>query len=159
MAFFRIATCPEPNSIKIGRRFTACSDSRHNSLGVSQKVILKTLRPQAELIIGDSVSISGATISVAKKITIGNNVLIGTGVIITDSDSHPIHFVDRETSKEAIAQEVRIGDEVFIGARAIILKGVTVGMGAVIGAGSVVTKDVSTFTVVAGNPAHWVKTL
>jgi acetyltransferase-like isoleucine patch superfamily enzyme len=140
-------------SISIGKHFVACSNPRHNSLGVFQKVTLKTLRPEARIIIGDHVGISGATVSAADEIKIGSHVLIGTGVIITDSDAHPIHPLDRRGSGEAEAQKVSIEDDTFIGARALILKGVTIGRGSVVGAGSVVTRNVMPFSIVAGNPA------
>ncbi len=143
-------------SIRIGKHFVACSNPRHNSLGVFQRVTLKTLRPEAKIIIGDYVGISGATVSSASEIKIGNHVLIGTGVIVTDSDAHPIHLVDRRGYGEAKVQKVSIEDDTFIGARALILKGVTIGRGSVVGAGSVVTRRVEPFTIVAGNPAKLV---
>ncbi len=85
---------------------------------------------------------------------IGNRVLIGSGALITDNDAHPVHVVPRRYSKEKIgALPVVIEDDVFIGARAIILKGVHIGKGAVVGAGAVVSKDVPALSIVAGNPA------
>ena len=85
---------------------------------------------------------------------IGNNVMIGSGVIITTTDSHPIHWEARRLNTEPPASApVVIGDDVFISARAIILKGVTIGDGAVIGAGSVVTKSIPPIVIAAGNPA------
>ncbi|MDL1983070.1 MAG: acyltransferase [Deltaproteobacteria bacterium] len=146
-------------SIRIGSHFVACSNPRHNSLGVFQRVILKTLRPGARIIVGDYVGISGATVSAASEIKIGNHVLIGTGVIITDSDAHPIHPADRRGSGQTKVQKVSIGDDTFIGARSFILKGVTIGRGSVVGAGSVVTRDVEPFSVVGGNPAKVVGTV
>jgi len=146
-------------SIMIGSHFVACSNPRHNSLGVFQRVTLKTLRPEARIIIGDYVGISGATVSVASEIKIGNHVLIGTGVIITDSDAHPIHPADRRGSGQTKVQKVSIEDDTFIGARSLILKGVTVGRGSVVGAGSVVTRNVEPYSVVAGNPAKVVGTV
>lgn len=140
-------------SIRIGDHFVACSNPRHNSLGVFQRVTLKTLRPEARIIIGDYVGISGATVSAASRITIGNHVLIGTGVIITDSDAHPIHPADRSCPGATKVQEVNIENDTFIGARSLILKGVTIGRGSVVGAGSVVTRNVVPFSVVVGNPA------
>lgn len=58
-----------------------------------------------------------------------------------------------------ISAPIVIGDNVFIGARAIILKGVTIGEGAIVGAGSVVTKDVAEYSIVAGNPAKVIRAL
>lgn len=93
----------------------------------------------------------GAWISCACAISIGDDVAIADHVIIRDWDGHAI--VGGRPDKLPIT----IGNHVWIGMRAIILKGVTIGDGAVIGAGSVVTKDVPPNTVVAGNPAKIVK--
>lgn len=88
---------------------------------------------------------------------IGNNVLIGSGCVICDSDAHPIHPSERQNHELTKSSPIIIGNDVFIGARSIILKGVTIGEGAVIGAGSVVTKDVPSMCVYAGNPAILIK--
>jgi acetyltransferase-like isoleucine patch superfamily enzyme len=141
----------------IGKHFTACSSPYFNSLGVSQKVIIKVLNPSAKLSIGDNFGISGASISCSLNINIGNNVLIGSGTIITDSDAHPIHPEMRQIPGEVKRKPIVIEDDVFIGARSIILKGVKIGKGSVIGAGSVVSKDVPPMTIMAGNPAKVVK--
>ncbi len=85
-----------------------------------------------------------------KKITIGENVTIAPGVIIRDSDSHT-------TKEEGNTKEITIGNHVWIGSNAIILKGVTVGDNAIIAAGSVVTKDVPENSMVAGVPAKVIK--
>ena len=142
-------------TISIGRHFVACSNPKHNSLGVIQRVVLKTLTPDAEIRIGENVGISGATISAAKGIYIGNNVLIGSGAILTDQDAHPVNpDKRRDKDKRAIPKVVIIEDDVFIGARAIILKGVTIGNGSVIGAGSIVVTNVTSYAIMGGNPAH-----
>jgi len=139
--------------IAIGRELTACSNPRYNSLGVFQKVTIKALNPKAELIIGNNLGISGASISCNHRISIGNDVLIGSGAIITDSDAHPVNPLERHNPTQILKASVVIEDKVFIGARAIILKGVTIGYGALIGAGSVVTKDIPPMSIAAGNPA------
>lgn len=109
--------------------------------------------------IGDRVGVSGSTISAAQQVTIGDDVLIGSGCIITDSDAHPVRFADRLDHARTGIAPVTIEDGVFIGARCIILKGVTIGKQSVIGAGSVVAKDVPPQVVAAGNPAVVVKSL
>jgi len=139
--------------IDIGDKWLACSSPYHNSIGVLQKVTIKAITPQAEITIGNNVGMSGNSISCSLKITIGNNVLIGSGAVITDNDAHPINYWERDVKGKTKSLEVVISDNVFIGARAIVLKGVKIGMGAVIGAGAVVTKDVDPLTIVAGNPA------
>jgi len=157
--FYGLPIICHRGSIQIGRRFTACSDPRYNSLGVFQRVTLKVGR-NAELIIGDDVGVSGCTISVSCSIRIGDRVLLGSGCMIADSDAHPLYPMDRRFDQTKTASKpVIIEDDVFIGARAIILKGVHIGRGSVVGAGAVVTRDVPPMTVVAGNPAVVVKEL
>lgn len=145
------------SSVSIGSNFVACSLSRRNSIGVNQRVILKTTSEIASIYIGENVGISGSTISCAKHIYIGNNCLIGSGVLITDSDHHAILPNLRKCSSEPTPIEIVIEDDVFVGARSIILKGVRIGRGSVIGAGSVVTCNIPQMTVVAGNPAKVIR--
>lgn len=140
--------------IMIGKGFVACSNAKNNTIGVFQKVILKTCGRGASLIIGDNVKISGAVISSMAHISIGNNVLIGSGVLITDNDAHPIHPDLRHDDNRILKSPIVIEDNVFIGARSIILKGVSIGEGSIIGAGSVVTKNVPKYSIFAGNPAR-----
>ena len=146
-------------SIVIGADFKAVSLAKYNSIGVLQKVTMKTLCPGASILIGDNVGVSGSTISARLKIVIGNNVLLGSGVLISDNDAHPLLPEERHLPDSTVLAPVMIEDDVFIGARAIILKGVTLGTGSVVGAGSVVSRDVPARTVVAGNPAREVKKL
>lgn len=84
-------------------------------------------------------------------ITVGENCLLGPEVMILDSDFHALAPGQRITGRPAMGP-VRIGSNVFIGARAVILKGVTIGDGSVIAAASVVTSDVPPNTIAAGNP-------
>ena len=146
--------------IKIGKNFICSNKPSANSIGTIQPCVFNFSKPNSFIRIGDNVGISGSTLNATISITIGNNVLIGSGCLITDTDSHPVDYRERRakvaTTKSA---PIVIEDDVFIGARSIIIKGVTVGRGAVIGAGSVVTKDVPPFTIVAGNPAKVLKQL
>jgi len=140
--------------IKIGKYFVANSKLSRNSFGIIQRVMIRTVRPTARIIIGDYVGVSGCTISAANSITIGNHVLIGSGVAIVDQDAHPVDPFDRHDDVgEVKTAPVVIEDDVFIGARSIILKGVTIGRGSVIGAGSVVPKSIPPFSIAVGNPA------
>lgn len=86
------------------------------------------------------------------EIVIGNNVAIGpeTSLFSAGHDHRQINLPD-------IARTIRIGDHVWIGGKSIILPGVEIGEGAVVGAGSVVTKNVAPYTIVAGNPARMIK--
>ena len=141
------------SKIYIGRNFCAVSRSSHNTFGIIQKVMIRTIAHGATISIGDDVGVSGCTISAGESIKIGSRVLVGSGVIITDSDAHPIDPEERKLGGAGARKGVIIEDDVFIGARAIILKGVTVGQGSVIGAGAVVAKSIPPYSVVVGNPA------
>jgi acetyltransferase-like isoleucine patch superfamily enzyme len=89
------------------------------------------------------------------NVTIGDNTAIGPKTIILVYSNHYEHGkLIRETH---ITKDIVIGDDVFIGAGAIILPGIQIGNGAVIGAGSIVTKNVLPYTIVAGNPAKKIK--
>ena len=94
----------------------------------------------------------GVTITCASQIHIGKNCHIARGAVIRDYDGHYIETLNYRTSKP-----VHIGDNVWIGYGAYILKGVTIGEGAVIAANSVVTKDVPAHAIVAGNPAKIIR--
>jgi acetyltransferase-like isoleucine patch superfamily enzyme len=142
--------------ICIGARFVANSNCKGNSIGVFQPVILTAYGVNAVLEIGDDVGISGCSITAVTRVTIKNRVIIGAGALISDTDSHPLDPQARFQGKAARSEAVIIDDDVFIGARVIVLKGVHIGKGAVVGAGSVVTKDVPSNVIVAGNPAKLV---
>ena len=92
------------------------------------------------------------------QIEIGNDVLIAPNVVVRAANHR---FANRDApirTQGHDAGSIHIGDDVWIGANAVILPGVTIGRGAVIGAGSVVTRDVSDYTIVAGVPARPVGT-
>lgn len=89
------------------------------------------------------------------KVTIGDYVMIGPNVTLCTA-GHPLDAETRYTYEE-FAKPIHIADKVWIGANVIVLPGVNIGTGAVVGAGSVVTKDVPEHTVVVGNPARVVK--
>jgi len=145
-------------SLIIGKHFICLNKVDSNSIGLIQPCLFNYGMDGSIIKIGDHVGISGSTINATTSITIGNNTNIGSGCIITDTDSHPIHWkVRRENTEPAPTKPIVIGDDVFIGARSIILKGVTIGDGAVIGAGSVVSRDIPPRVVACGNPAVVIK--
>lgn len=142
----------------IGKGLSCNNTFVSNSIGLIQPCLFN-VGSKGRLIIGENLGISGSTINATKEIIIGDNVTVGSGCLISDTDSHSLFKIDRRnnTYGNCISKPIHIGNDVFIGARSIILKGVTIGEGAVIGAGSVVVKDVPSNTIVAGNPARIVK--
>lgn len=152
LPWLRVGGCG--SSIVIGRRFAAVSEISRNSFGIIQRVVIRTVGERAHIEIGDDVGVSGCTISAKVSIRIGDRVLIGSGAVITDQDAHPVDPVARRAEAACKTAPVVIEDDVFIGARAIILKGVTIGRGSTIGAGSVVTKSIPPYSVAVGNPAR-----
>lgn len=109
----------------------------------------------AKLTLGRGYINSDTVIACAKEITIGERCAIARGVFIYDSDNHKLLGEDGEATNASAP--VHIGDRVWIGVGAIILKGVTIGDGAVVAAGAVVTRDVPSRCIVAGNPARVVR--
>jgi acetyltransferase-like isoleucine patch superfamily enzyme len=132
-----------------------------------------------EVIIGNNTFIGNSNIICRSKIEIGDNVFIAWGGYLYDHDSHSLNYLDRrndlvqqlEDYKSGInfitnknwdvvnSKPIKIGSDAWIGMNCTILKGVEVGEGAIIAAGSVVTKDVPAWTVVGGNPAVILKEL
>ena len=113
------------------------------------------IEKNAEIQIGSNTYLSASCLlRAAKKITIGDNCAISWNVTILDSDFHE-YCVDNILQNNT--KEVTIGNNVWIGNNVIILKGVTIGDYAIVGAGSVVTKNIDSYTVVAGNPARKIK--
>jgi acetyltransferase-like isoleucine patch superfamily enzyme len=134
-------------TLTIGDRVQFVSDYARTVLAVL---------PGATLDIGDRTFINyGCDICAARRITIGPDCLLGTHVIILDSSHHELH--DRLQRPEP--SPVQICEGAWIGNRSLILPGVTIGQGAVVGAGSVVTRDVPPRSVVAGNPATLIREL
>jgi acetyltransferase-like isoleucine patch superfamily enzyme len=126
-------------------------------------------RDNATLKIGNRTFIGGETkIIAAQEIEIGDDVLISWGCTIVDHDSHAVDFEKRKDDvvnwgkgiknwEHVTIKKVTVCDKVWIGFGVNILKGVTIGEGAVVAAGSLVTKDVAPYTIVGGNPAKFIK--
>jgi acetyltransferase-like isoleucine patch superfamily enzyme len=107
--------------------------------------------------IGDYVLISpGCRISASDEIVIGHSVMMANGTYITDSDWHGVY--DR-VSRPAEFHPVRIGNNVWLGDHSVVLKGVSIGDNSIVAAHAVITRDVPSNVVVAGNPARIVKEL
>jgi acetyltransferase-like isoleucine patch superfamily enzyme len=136
------------------------SASRSNPLSPSHAVMLCTWQAGAVLQIGAHFGMTGGTICAAEKITIGNNVAVGANCTIIDTDFHPLDPAYRMLHpQDAVTAPISIEDDVFIGMNCIVLKGVTIGHSSVIGAGSVVTKNIPARSVAAGNPAKVLRSL
>ena len=114
--------------------------------------------PDGTLEIGESAFINyGCSIAANQLVRIGSMCSLGTHVIIMDNDFHRIDPERRNERPES--RPIILEKNVWVGARAIILRGVTVGAGSVIGAGSVVTRDVPPRSVAAGMPARVIRSL
>jgi acetyltransferase-like isoleucine patch superfamily enzyme len=114
----------------------------------------------ARLTLGDRVGISGSIIVVGNSVQIGEDTILGAGCMVLDNDFHaPGLGFSWLTEYSKNSKPVKIGRGCFIGARSLILKGVTLGDRVVIGAGSVVTKDIPAYSIAAGNPARIVGTI
>jgi acetyltransferase-like isoleucine patch superfamily enzyme len=121
---------------------------------IEHGVYLKCVADDSRLEIGDFVFIgAGTEIDVAQGVAIGAHTLISPGVFITDH-VHNKARGQRLDEQGSHATPVSIGADVWLGARSIILPGVTIGDGAIVGAGAVVTKDVASYAIVAGVPAR-----
>jgi galactoside O-acetyltransferase len=135
--------------------------------------------PSGEVTIGNRVFIGNSTLISRSSIVFENDIFVAWGCFFYDHDSHSLDYREREKDMTrqledfrggmdfiahkdwsvVASKPIRICSNAWIGMNCIILKGVTIGEGAVVAAGSVVTKDVPEWTVVAGNPARVVKQL
>lgn len=144
--------------ILIGNGVRINSSLKSNPIGGATKTILYA-KGDGSISIGNNVGISNTAIVSQKKITIEDNVLIGGNCKIYDNDFHSLDFEMRMLPGNVgvSASPVHIKQGSFIGAHCIILKGVTIGEYSIIGAGSVVTKDVPDGEIWAGNPAKFIR--
>jgi acetyltransferase-like isoleucine patch superfamily enzyme len=132
--------------VRIGERATLEDD-----------VWLKIVATEARVQIGCHTFMGrGVELDVSRHVSIGDHVLIGPGVFITDHN-HNIAADQRIDEQGCSAARVIIGNDVWLGAHVIVLPGVTIGNGAVIGAGAVVTKDVPGYAVCVGVPAKVIR--
>lgn len=158
--------------------FNGTTDKRHpnSQIMIGKRCLidglLVTNTSYSIIKIGDDTFIGGNTIiESACSITIEDNVLISHGCLIQDSDNHSMKFSLRKKDVAdwknnqyhnwdvTAKKEVLIKKGAWIGARAIILKGIIIGEGSIVGAGSVVTKSVPDWTIVGGNPARPIRSI
>lgn len=143
----------------IGNNFSMNNGINGNPIGCYERCTI-IIDKGANLFIGENVGISQTAIVAHDNITIGNNVKIGGGTCIYTSDFHSLDYEIRKTKLDIRNRKtapIKIGDDVFIGAKCIILKGVTIGNKSIIGAGSVVTKNIPDSEIWAGNPAKFIR--
>ena len=135
-------------SIGGGCRFSCRFAS--NRIGLYHTCMLTT-EDNAVLEIGRGSGFSGVSIWCFKRIVIGNNVRVGANVTIMDGDAH------QDDPRAGMNKDVLIEDNVWIGANTMVMKGVTIGKNALIGAGSIVTKDIPSNVIAAGNPCKVIR--
>ena len=145
-------------SISIGRNFHAVSDRKRSFITLFSPIHL-TIIGNAEIIIGDHVGLNGTTITARKKITIGDYTMIGPNTIIVDNDGHNAWPPRERWTTSGKSEDIIIENDVWIGMNCIILKGVIIGTGSIIAAGSVVISNVDANSLYAGNPAVKIKSL
>lgn len=147
-------------SFTIGKKFSMNNGKFYNMIGRQQRSFF-VVGPNAHLSIGDNVGLSATAIVCRESVTIGNHVRIGGNTVIYDTDFHSLEISERTKEIEATdlmpAKPVVIKDYAFIGAHCTILKGVTIGRASIVGAGSVVTKNIPDGEVWAGNPAKFIR--
>ena len=157
-----------PNtSVKIGHNFNFTSGLGINPLSRNKEGFI-FVAENGILNIGDNVGISSSCLWVKEKVTIGNNVFIGADSIIMDTDAHNLDYLtrrDRHINEKGLTKDVLtaksspivIGDDVLIGTRCIILKGVRIGNRSIIGSGSIVTNSIPDDCIAAGNPCKIIR--
>lgn len=150
--------------ITIGDNFVFSSGDSINPICRNIRGCIHTVTEDSTITIGNNVGISSACIWAQTSISIGNNVNIGGDCLIMDSDAHPHDYLKRRRDyaeklvmNEIPSEPIVIEDDVWIGARCQVLKGVRIGARSIIAAGSIITKDVPEDCVAAGVPARVIK--
>jgi len=145
--------------ISVGDNVNFISAPSANLVGLTKRMSMVVLQ-RATLDIGSNTGFSGVSIVCHDSITIGEYCNFGGNVWIWDTDFHSLEWqVRRKTSAGPSTKPIAIGNDVFVGANTIILKGVSIGDRSIIGAGSVVSKDIPADEVWAGNPARLTRKL
>jgi len=154
--------------VRIGDDFTFLSGDSLNPICRNISGAIFVPFKYSNIIIGDRVGISSACLWAQESITIGNDVNIGGDCLIMDTDAHPHDYIQRRMKccknmnklsyrKLIPTAPIVIEDDVWIGARCQILKGVHIGARSIIAAGSVVTKDIPADCIAGGNPCKVIK--
>lgn len=139
--------------IVIGANCTFRSKPTSNLIGINRPCIITALEPGARLEIGDNCGFSGTVIGCFSQIILRDQVKCGANTLITDSDWHP------EDPRSGSPKPIVIDRNVWLGVNVTVLKGVTIGENSIIGAGSVVTRDIPANVIAAGNPCKIIRNL
>ncbi len=149
----------EGSSLEIGENVTLNSNNFDYHINMHSPVKLFADREGAKIKIGDNTRIHGTCIHAFGSITIGKNCLIAANTNIIDCNGHDLSFDDpsNRIHTQGTTKPIKIGDNVWIGANCMILAGVTIGVGSIISANSVVVKDIPSMVIAGGNPAKIIK--
>jgi acetyltransferase-like isoleucine patch superfamily enzyme len=129
------------------------------ALGNPYRSSLRTYYPESRIEIGDHCIINGAVIHSNCAVTIGAHSRLAPGVTLCDNDSHvPARSIESRELRPPEAP-IRLGTNVWLGMRSIILKGVTIGDNTIVAAGSIVTRDLPANVLAGGIPAKVIRTL
>jgi len=128
-------------------------------MGVTKLTVCKWDGGIGKIVVGKKTTLAATAIVSYIGIEIGEGVLFGPNVTIMDADGHPVDRSNPQHTHPGTPRPIKIGNKCWIGYGAMILKGVTIGDYAVVGAQSIVTKDVPPFGIVGGNPAKLIKVL
>lgn len=143
------------STIELGDGLELRSWYSTNPIAPNHRVVLSTRSAGASLQVGCHCGLTGCVLVATERVEIGDRVLLGSNCVVTDTDFHPLDPIQRRQGSRSLdSQPVLIEDDVFVGMNCLVLKGVSVGKGSVIGAGSVVAGDVPSGVVAAGNPAR-----
>lgn len=142
----------------IGKNFHAVSARKRSVFTLFAPCSL-TIIGNGQIVIGEHVGLNGTVIAARNRVTIGDYTMIGPNTIIVDHDGHNSWPPRDRWTTSGTAAPIVIEQDVWIGMNCIILKGVTVGRGSIIAAGSVVVKNVDPACLYAGNPATKIKDL
>ncbi len=153
----------EPGSIiRMGKNVVLVSESETNMAGINHPVIIATYSKDAEVLLEDNVGMSGVSINCVSRCVFKEGAMLGANVNVWDTDFHPVDPIKRLNQKsieDAQTFPIILERNVWIGANTTILKGVTIGENTVVGAMSLVNKDLHSNTVYAGIPAKKIKDL
>ena len=149
----------EQSKLEFGDCVFINSGDKQNPIGCGTRTYFQ-LFDEGKIQIGNGTGISNAAFTCYENICIGDHVMIGAGCKFYDTDFHPLDYKKRVFTKEKPKTAPIIVEEgVFIGAGSYILKGVTIGKHSIVGAGSVVSKNIPANQIWAGAPARYIKNI